>query len=136
MTEEIKNEQETPADETTVTTQDKKAKTFTQDELNALLAQERRKAQQKLEAIQNEYTSFKAEVETERSKQEEKLKAKVDEMKAGLPENILKLLSKLTYSEQAEWLAENKIEKKTIPPTPEAKTSDGGGKPKSLGTII
>lgn len=109
---------ETPEGET-VETQGKEKK-FTQDDLNKLIAKEKRTWEKRYETLQNEFTIFKGEIETERTKQEEKLKTQVDELKKGVPPQLLKLLEKLSVQEQYEYLtdSENKIEKKRIPATP------------------
>lgn len=132
---ENKNEEDT----STETEQNKNTgeKKFTQDELNALLAAEKRKMQIKLETIQNEFTTFKSSIEEKEQAEETKLKEKVDEMKKDAPQSIMKLLEKLTIAEQYEWLSdsENKVEKIDLPNNPKEK-GDGKPKYKSLGTFI
>lgn len=112
-------------------------KKFTQDELNALLAAEKRKMQIKLEAVQNEFTTFKSSIEEKEQAEETKLKEKVDEMKKDAPQSIMKLLEKLTIAEQYEWLSdsENKVEKIDLPNNPKEK-GEAKPKPKSIGTIF
>jgi len=122
-----------------VTSQEKKGITFSEEQqthINKLLADERRKEQSKYNTLKTEYDSYKGEIETERTKHEEKLKVKVDEMKKGLPEPISKLLEKLSVTEQMEFLEdpENKIEKPVLPNNPKEK---GDGKPvQKIGIIF
>ena len=79
-----------------------------------MIAKEKRSWEKRYETLQGEFNTFKSEIESERTKQEEKLKTQVDEMKKGMPPQILKLLEKLSIQEQYEFLnePENKIEKK------------------------
>lgn len=135
MSDETKDVETTEGE--TVETQEKEKK-FTQDEVNKLMAKEKRAWEKRYETLQTEFTTFKGEIETERTKQEEKLKTQVDELKKGMPPQILKLLEKLSVQEQYEYLtdSENKIEKKRIPETPPEKKGEGDGKQKVLGTFI
>lgn len=112
----------------TVTTQDKKEKQFSQDEVNKLLAKERREHKAKLDTLQSEYDTYKADKEAKEAELTEKNKAKVEALKKDLPEQVVKLLDKLSIQEQLEYLEdpENKIviEKKTIPETPKGRERD------------
>ena len=120
-----------------VTSQEnKKGVTFDeaqQKHINQLIAAEKRKMQIKLEAVQNEFTTFKSSIEEKEQAEETKLKEKVDEMKKDAPQSIMKLLEKLTIAEQYEWLSdsENKVEKIDLPNNPKEK---GDGK-KNLGQV-
>lgn len=112
-------------------------KKFSQDEVNKLIAKEKRSWEKKFESIQNEFNTFKGEIEQEQTKREEKVKTQVGEMKKDLPPQIMKLLDKLTIQEQFDYLndPENKIEKKTIPSTPKEK-EDASPKQKKLPTLF
>lgn len=98
-------------------------KTLSQEEVNKLIAAEKRTWQKKLEAVQNEYTTYKTDVEAKLQAEENKLKTVVDEAKKTLPANIVKLLDKLTVTEAYEWLndPENATDKKSLPDTPQGK---------------
>jgi len=112
-------------------TQDEgKPKMFSQEEINALLAKERRSSALKINALQGQYDALLKEVEDGKAAAEETAKSQVTELRKGLPENIGALLDKLTYQEQLSWLQDpkNKIEKKTIPELPHARE---GEKPKA-----
>lgn len=109
-------------------------KKFTQADLNRLLADERRKNDKKYNDLNTQFTSYKEEVETERSKNEEKLKGKFDEAKKEYPESVQKLLDKMTVTEALEWIEENPAEdKQDLPRTPKEKKQ--GEKKLGLATI-
>lgn len=119
MTEPTKDTEETVESQE----QDSSAeKTFTQSEVNALLAKERRSHTIKLNSLQEQFDQFRQEISDRESALETKAKEKVGELRKDLPEQISKLLDKLTYQEQLEWLSDpaNKVEKKTIPALPDA----------------
>lgn len=98
-------------------------KKFTQKELDAIVLKEKRKAQQKFDAIQLELKAY----QDKDSVREADLQVKVDEAKKAYPEPVLKLLNKLTVDEQASWLQENPLETKpTLPNNP--KEIKGGNK--------
>jgi hypothetical protein len=120
----------------TETQQDKDEKKFTQADVNKFVADEKKKWQKKYEDKEKEFTDYKTEVESERSKSEEKLKGKVEEARKGYPESVVKLLEKQSYAEQLEWIEQNPLEEKNnLPRTPKEK---GDGKPvqKPIGTIF
>jgi hypothetical protein len=124
MTEKIET---TELEEETVTTQDKKEKLLSQEEVNKLIAKERREWKSKLDTLQTDYDSFRGEVEAKEAKLQDKNKIQVETLKKDLPEQVIKLLDKLTIEEQLEYLEDesNKLqEKKRIPPTPEGKDKD------------
>lgn len=133
MEDETKNVEGT---DETVTSQDKNEKLLTQEQVNKLLADERRKLQKKYSDLETSFNEFKNDVESERSKREEKIKTQVEELKKGLPEPVLKLLGKLSVEEQYEWIQENPIEKKTLPDNPKGENGESKPKPKSLGTLF
>ncbi len=135
MTDQIENQENIEKTDETVTTQEKKEKVLTQSEVNALLAKEKRDWTKKLEVIQNEFTTYKTSIEEKENAQTEKIKVKVDSLKAGMDDSVIKLLDKLTVQEQFEWLEENKIEKKTIPTTPKG-NGEETKQPKPIGTIF
>ena len=97
--------------------QDKK---YTDEQLNKLLAKERREWKSKLETLQTDFDSYKADKEAKELELEEKNKTKVETLKKTLPEELIELLDKLSFSEQLEYLEKNTpAEKKKIPVIPE-----------------
>lgn len=119
----------TDIDVETVETQDEETheKMLSQSEVNKLLAKERREWKSKLESLQADYDAFKGEIDAKNAEVTAKNAAKVDILKQDLPEQVIKLLDKLTLEEQLEWL-ENEANlpaaKKHIPATPEGKDRD------------
>ena len=111
-------------------------KTLKQSEVNALLAKERKAYDTKFKQLQDEYTAFKTGIEEKATKAEEEAKEKVEELRKNVPEPIGKLLDKMSFVEQLEWLSDpaNIIEKKTIHALPEARTEPG--RLPSIGTIV
>jgi len=112
-------------------------KKFTQTELNALIAKEKRDAQKKYETLSNDFASYKTDIETKQKAEEAKLKGKVENLRKGVDPSIIKLLDKLTLAEQVEYLEdpENQIDKVKIPETPKGK-GDIHKPEKPIGTII
>ncbi len=108
-------------------------KKFSQADLNRLLAQDRRAATVKFNTLQGTYDALLKEVEDGKVAAETAAKEKATKLREGLPESVTKLLDKLTYSEQLEWLSDpaNRQDKKKIPPLPPA--HKGNGKEPSLG---
>lgn len=96
-------------------------KTVTQSELNRILAKERKDASTKYNALKAEHDALLKKIEDERTAAEDAAKEKVEELRKDLPENILKLLDRLSPIDQLEWLNDpaNKVQKKTIPELPE-----------------
>lgn len=126
MTEDVREAEE---QETEPGTQPEKeeVKGFSQSEVNALLAKERRAHTMKLNALQEQFDQFRQQTLDAETALENKAKEQVTALRQDLPDSITKLLDKLTYQEQLDWLSDpaNKIEKKTIPQLPQP----GGGKP-------
>ena len=131
-TEDVKTEdvKETSAE------QDKTEPTLKQSEVNALMAKERKSYEAKLKATQEEFATFKKQIEDKQAEAEAAAKEKVEKLREGLPENLTALLDKLTFSDQLDWLSDptNTITKQTIKPLPEAR--EGERRAPSIGTIV
>ena len=130
-----KTEQPEDAKETAVE-QDKTEPTLKQSEVNALMAKERKQYEAKLKATQEEFATFKKQIEDKQAEAEAAAKEKVEKLREGLPENLTALLDKLTATDQLEWLRDptNTITKQTIKPLPEAR--EGERRAPSIGTIV
>ena len=130
-----KTEQAEDAKETAVE-QDKTEPTLKQSEVNALMAKERKQYEAKLKATQEEFATFKKQIEDKQAEAEAAAKEKVEKLREGLPENLTALLDKLTATDQLEWLSDpaNTITKQTIKPLPEAR--EGERRAPSIGTIV
>jgi molecular chaperone GrpE (heat shock protein) len=111
-------------------------KTLSQSEVNALMAKERKSYEAKLKATQEEFATFKKQIEDKQAEAEAAAKEKVEKLREGLPENLTALLDKLTATDQLEWLSDptNTITKQTIKPLPEAR--EGERRAPSIGTIV
>ena len=131
--EEVKTED---AEKETATEQAKTEQTFKQSEVNALMAKERKAYEAKLKATQEEFATFKKQIEDKQAEAEAAAKEKVEKLREGLPENLTALLDKLTATDQLEWLSDptNTITKQTIKPLPEAR--EGERRAPSIGTIV
>jgi hypothetical protein len=121
---------ETTEEEETVETQEQDTtaeKMLKQSEVNKLLAKERKSHEIKFNTLKSSFDAFKKEVEDKEAEAEEAAKEKVEKLRNGLPENITKLLDKLSQQEQLEWLSDptNKPERKTIPPLPDPTAPKG-----------
>ena len=116
--------------------QDKTEPTLKQSEVNALMAKERKSYEAKLKATQEEFATFKKQIEDKQAEAEAAAKEKVEKLREGLPENLTALLDKLTATDQLEWLSDptNTITKQTIKPLPEAR--EGERRAPSIGTIV
>ena len=116
--------------------QDKTEPTLKQSEVNALMAKERKSYEAKLKATQEEFATFKKQIEDKQAEAEAAAKEKVEKLREGLPEGITALLDKLTATDQLEWLSDptNTITKQTIKPLPEAR--EGERRAPSIGTIV
>ena len=116
--------------------QDKTEPTLKQSEVNALMAKERKSYEAKLRATQEEFATFKKQIEDKQAEAEAAAKEKVEKLREGLPENLTALLDKLTPLDQLEWLSDptNTITKQTIKPLPEAR--EGERRAPSIGTIV
>ena len=130
-----KTEQAEDVKETAVE-QDKTEPTLKQSEVNALMAKERKSYEAKLKATQEEFATFKKQIEDKQAEAEAAAKEKVERLREGLPENLTALLDKLTATDQLEWLSDptNTITKQTIKPLPEAR--EGERRAPSIGTIV
>ena len=130
-----KTEQTEDVKETAVE-QDKTEPTLKQSEVNALMAKERKSYEAKLKATQEEFATFKKQIEDKQAEAEAAAKEKVEKLREGLPENLTALLDKLTATDQLEWLSDptNTITKQTIKPLPEAR--EGERRAPSIGTIV
>lgn len=95
-------------------------KTLTQKEVNTMFAEERRKHDAQLKAIQSEYKEFRDGIEAREKAANDAAAEKVEALRKDLPEPITKLLDKLTPVEQLDWLNDpaNVTVKKEIPPLP------------------
>ena len=120
----------------TANEQDKTEPTLKQSEVNALMAKERKQYEAKLKATQEEFATFKKQIEDKQAEAEAAAKEKVEKLREGLPENLTALLDKLTATDQLEWLSDpaNTITKQTIKPLPEAR--EGERRAPSIGTIV
>jgi len=120
----------------TANEQDKTEPTLKQSEVNALMAKERKQYEAKLKATQEEFATFKKQIEDKQAEAEAAAKEKVEKLREGLPENLTALLDKLTATDQLEWLSDpaNTITKQTIKPLPEAR--EGERRVPSIGTIV
>ena len=120
----------------TANEQDKTEPTLKQSEVNALMAKERKSYEAKLKATQEEFATFKKQIEDKQAEAEAAAKEKVEKLREGLPENLTALLDKLTATDQLEWLSDptNTITKQTIKPLPEAR--EGERRAPSIGTIV
>ena len=120
----------------TANEQDKTEPTLKQSEVNALMAKERKQYEAKLKATQEEFATFKKQIEDKQAEAEAAAKEKVEKLREGLPEGITNLLDKLTATDQLEWLSDptNTITKQTIKPLPEAR--EGERRAPSIGTIV
>ena len=130
-----KTEQPEDVKETAIE-QDKTEPTLKQSEVNALMAKERKQYEAKLKATQEEFATFKKQIEDKQAEAEAAAKEKVEKLREGLPENLTALLDKLTATDQLEWLSDptNTITKQTIKPLPEAR--EGERRAPSIGTIV
>ena len=130
-----KTEQTEDVKETAIE-QDKTEPTLKQSEVNALMAKERKSYEAKLKATQEEFATFKKQIEDKQAEAEAAAKEKVEKLREGLPENLTALLDKLTFSDQLDWLSDptNTITKQTIKPLPEAR--EGERRAPSIGTIV
>ena len=130
-----KTEQTEDVKETAIE-QDKTEPTLKQSEVNALMAKERKSYEAKLKATQEEFATFKKQIEDKQAEAEAAAKEKGEKLREGLPENLTALLDKLTATDQLEWLSDptNTITKQTIKPLPEAR--EGERRAPSIGTIV
>jgi hypothetical protein len=120
----------------TETQQDKDEKKFTQADLNRMIADERRKLQKKYDDLNNEFTTFKTEIQTKEQENENKLKGKAEAARKDYPEPIVKLLDKMTYQEQLDWISENPATEKPVLPNNPKEKGDGKLVQKPVGTIF
>jgi arginine utilization protein RocB len=115
------------------------ARTYTDDDLNRILARERRQATVKYNALQAQFETLQQEMDKKREAEEAILMEKVNKLREGQPKHVLSLLDKLDPQEQLEWLSGEDAKvvetKKTIPALPEAKEKAPTQR-KSIGTII
>lgn len=107
-------------------------KMLSQGEVNRLMANLRSEHTKKLNALQSEYDTFKKSVEDKQKEADEKAKTEVEELRKDIPEPIVKLLDKMSPSEQLEWLKDPANAtllpvKKDIPRLPEARHQVGDG---------
>ena len=71
----------------TANEQDKTEPTLKQSEVNALMAKERKQYEAKLKATQEEFATFKKQIEDKQAEAEAAAKEKVEKLREGLPEN-------------------------------------------------
>jgi hypothetical protein len=133
-----------PENEETVETQGAEEtqpeKMLSQQEVNAILARERRSATVKYNALKSQFDALQQDMDKKREAEEAILMEKVNKLREGQAPQVLKLLDKLDPQEQLEWLSndENRIpvvEKKTIPPLPTERNAAPKKSP-TLGTFI
>lgn len=95
-------------------------KTLTQAEVNKLIARERKSWSTKYDALKAERDALQLKMDEAEQAAEEKAKTKAEALRKGQPDSVLKLLDKLSYQEQLEWLSdpENQVAKKQIPTLP------------------
>jgi hypothetical protein len=131
MPEEKKVEEEKPAEiEKPEAAPEKKQETlYTDEQVNKIVADAKRKHKAELDALRAEYGEFKKTVEDREKAAQDAAAEKVEALRKDLPESISKLLDKLSPVEQLEWLSDpaNQIVKQEIPPLPNGATQPGQG---------
>jgi seryl-tRNA synthetase len=113
---------------------------YSDDDLNRILAKERRSATVKYNALKSQFDSLQQEMDKKREAEEAILMEKVNKLREGQAPQVLKLLDKLDPQEQLEWLSDDEnripvVEKKTIPPLPTERNAAPKKSP-TLGTFI
>lgn len=143
MADEIKDGEsvdETSTEETTTETEQKTnaGKSFSQEEVNRLLAEEKRKNQKRYDALKQEFDSYRGDIETKEQQRIDGLKTKVEELKKNLPKNILVLLEKLDVQEQYDYLNDesNVTTLSDIPNTPQSKNQNKQTTTPKLGRVF
>lgn len=102
-------------------------KTLTQSEVNKLMAEDRRRHDEKYKKLESEYNGFKQTIEQREKEANDAAAEKVEALRKDLPEPIIKLLDNLSPVQQLEWLSDpaNVITKKQIPELPTAREQSG-----------
>ena len=128
---EVKEPEQSPGTKST-------EKTLTQSEVNKLMAEDRRKHDQRYKDLEKEYKDFRSTIEEREKAANDAAAEKVEALRKDLPEPITKLLDRMTPVEQLEWLndPENNIvaPKKEIPPLPHGR--ENGGPQRKIQTIV
>jgi hypothetical protein len=125
---EIEAEKTEDADKTVETPPEKKQeKMVPQAQVDKLMADQRRKHREELDAVKGEFADFKKSVEDREKEANDAAEKKVTELRKDLPEGVIRLLDKLTPVEQLEWLSDpaNAIDKKHIEPLPKERGDHG-----------
>jgi len=125
---EIEAEQTEDADKTVETPKPEKAeKMVPQAQVDKLMADQRRKHREELDAVKGEFADFKKSVEDREKEANDAAEKKVTELRKDLPEGVIRLLDKLAPVEQLEWLSDpaNAIDKKHIEPLPKERGDHG-----------
>lgn len=120
MTEELIDPTTTEEPTTEAAPDKSQEKKYSDAEVNRMLARERKSLNTKFEALKAEHDTLLQDLQEREAAAEERAKTKVEELRKGVPDNVSKLLDKLTYQEQLEWLSDpaNKVEKQNIPALP------------------
>ena len=111
-------------------------KMLPQSQVDKLMAKQRTDHAKELATIKAEFDTFKKSIEDKAKEAEDAAKEKVEKLREKVPEPIIKLLDKMSYTEQLSWLSDpaNNITQSNIPPLPPAGGSHG--KPPTIGTVI
>jgi hypothetical protein len=113
-------------------------KMLSQQEVNRILARERKAATVKYNALQSQFDALQKDLDAKREAEEAIVLDKISKLREGQPKHVLSLLDKLDPQEQLEWLSGEDakvVERKTIPPLPNER-KEAPKKQPSLGTFI
>jgi hypothetical protein len=113
-------------------------KMLSQQEVNRILARERKAATVKYNALQAQFDALQKDLDAKRAAEEAIILDKIAKLREGQPKHVLSLLDKLDPQEQLEWLSGEDakvVERKTIPPLP-TERKEAPKKQPSLGTFI
>jgi hypothetical protein len=113
-------------------------KMLSQQEVNRILARERKAATVKYNALQAQFDALQKDLDAKRAAEEAIILDKIAKLREGQPKHVLSLLDKLDPQEQLEWLSGEDakvVERKTIPPLPNER-KEAPKKQPSLGTFI
>lgn len=135
MTDQIEN----PAEEGTVTEQVKTEKTFTQEEVNKVVAERLKREKEQAKKQVEDVSSEKLQLEEIIKGYEERFEKLLAPQLADIPDEFKPLVDKLTVLEKLEWLASrntSKTDKKGVPVTPKKSEIEVEKPRKKLGNII
>jgi seryl-tRNA synthetase len=114
-------------------------RTYTDDDLNRILAKERRQATTKYNALKSQFDALQQEMDKKREAEDAAVMEEVNRLRDELKitDHVAKLLDGRTPQEQLDWLKEasDNVVKKTIPPLP-TERKEAPKKQPSLGTFI